>query len=118
MRPFRPSPERPVSRSPSLPRPRHGYEVPVSIERTARRRGAFLLAAALSLASLVVVRPARAEIIDRVVAVLDEEAIFLSELEARARPFLAEINASAPAIKPNMTRGSPFYGRSFHSMIC
>lgn len=69
----------------------------MSIERTARRRGAFLLAAALSLASLVAVRPARAELIDRVVAVLDEEAIFLSELEARARPFLAEINANAPA---------------------
>lgn len=39
--------------------------------------------------------PARtlAEDIDRVVCTLDEDAIFLSEVERQARPFLAEINA-------------------------
>jgi len=37
------------------------------------------------------------EVIDRVVCVVDDDAIFLSELERRARPFLAEIPASLSA---------------------
>jgi len=37
------------------------------------------------------------EIIERVVCVVDDDAIFLSELERRARPFLAEIPAGLPA---------------------
>ncbi len=36
------------------------------------------------------------EIIDRVVCVLDDDAILLSELERRARPFLAEIPPNLP----------------------
>ena len=66
--------------------------------RAMQRHGravAWVLAA--SLAWMSVPRRAEAEVIDRVVAVLDEEAIFLSELERRARPFLIDIPASAPA---------------------
>lgn len=36
------------------------------------------------------------EVVDRVVCVVDDDAIFLSELERRARPFLAEIPAGLP----------------------
>jgi peptidyl-prolyl cis-trans isomerase SurA len=46
----------------------------------------------------------RAEVIDRVVAVLDEEAIFLSDVERRARPFLAEIPASAAGMERERMR--------------
>ncbi len=46
---------------------------------------------ALTLAGLLVRGGARAEVLDRVVAVLDEDAIFLSDLEHRARPFMAEL---------------------------
>lgn len=59
------------------------------------RAVAWVLAVALAWTS--VPRRADAEVIDRVVAVLDEEAIFLSDLERRARPFLVDIPASAPA---------------------
>lgn len=54
----------------------------------------WMLGVALSLASA----GAQAEeIIERVVCVVDDDAIFLSELERRARPFLAEIPAGLPA---------------------
>lgn len=55
------------------------------------RTGALFLSALLTVGALAPSRVARAEIIDRVVAVLDEEAIFLSEVETRARPFMAEV---------------------------
>lgn len=55
------------------------------------RTTALILSAILSVGALAPPRVARAELIDRVVAVLDEEAIFLSEVETRAAPFLAEI---------------------------
>lgn len=59
------------------------------------RTTAILLSAMLTLGALAPARTARAELIDRVVAVLDEEAIFLSEVETRARPFLAELPEGA-----------------------
>jgi len=56
-----------------------------------------LTAIALSIALALQAIPStgRAEVIDRVVAVLDEEAIFLSDVERRARPFMSEIPADA-----------------------
>lgn len=60
------------------------------------RSTALVLAATLTLGALAPARTARAELIDRVVAVLDEEAIFLSEVETRARPFLGEIPPGTP----------------------
>ncbi len=53
------------------------------------------LALSVALALQAVPSRGRAEVIDRVVAVLDEEAIFLSDVERRARPFLAEVPADA-----------------------
>ncbi len=58
---------------------------------TLMRKTALVLSAVLTVGALAPLRVARAELLDRVVAVLDEEAIFLSEVETRARPFLAEI---------------------------
>lgn len=58
------------------------------------RRGAWGLGLALALAGA----GARAEeIVDRVVCVMDDDATLLSELERRARPFLAEIPADLSA---------------------
>ncbi len=65
-----------------------------SRSRTPLRRLCPSLAAsalALGLTLVFPTRTARAEVLDRVVAVLDEDAIFLSDLERRARPFLAEL---------------------------
>ena len=59
----------------------------------APRFTALCLSAALALQAIP--STGRAEVIDRVVAVLDEEAIFLSDVERRARPFMAEIPADA-----------------------
>jgi len=55
------------------------------------------LALALALAVPALPATGRAEVIDRVLAVLDEEAIFLSDVERRARPFLAEVPAGGTA---------------------
>lgn len=67
------------------------------------RRAALALALASSLAATTA-RPARAEVIDRVVAVLNDDAIFLSDLERRARPFLAEIAALRRTNPPEYAR--------------
>ncbi len=60
------------------------------------RTRALILSVMLAVGALAPSRAARAELIDRVVAVLDEEAIFLSEVETRARPFLAEMPHDLP----------------------
>jgi peptidyl-prolyl cis-trans isomerase SurA len=63
------------------------------MKRSTKRAG-WLLGVALSLAGAGAWAE---EIIDRVVCVVDDDAIFLSELERRARPFLAEIPAGLSA---------------------
>lgn len=55
-------------------------------------RRARTLALVLSLVMIPCALPA--EVIDRVVCVVDDDAIFLSDLQTRARPFLAEVEAS------------------------
>lgn len=62
------------------------------------RLRAVLLAAALGL-SAVTVKPApsRAAIVERVVAVVGEQPILLTELRQRARPFLIKIYTQVPA---------------------
>jgi len=67
-----------------------------TMDRTIRAAGT---AAATCLVSVLLVgsaRPVRAEIIERVVAVVNDEAVFLSELRRRAAPFLASVVAEAP----------------------
>ena len=63
------------------------------MKRSAKSLG-WMVGVALSLASTGAWAE---EIIERVVCVVDDDAIFLSELERRARPFLAEIPAGLPA---------------------
>ena len=49
-----------------------------------------LLVLLATLGSVLLARSvARAEVLDRIVAVLDDDAIFLSDLERRARPLMA-----------------------------
>lgn len=62
--------------------------------RTALR--ASLCVGALSLGLLAVPGAAQATVVERVVAVVGEHAIFLSDLKKRARPRLAEIYAQVP----------------------
>lgn len=56
-----------------------------------------LFAAALAAALSLPAPPARAEVLDRVVALLDDDAIFLSEVERYARPYLAEMEQTVAA---------------------
>jgi peptidyl-prolyl cis-trans isomerase SurA len=56
----------------------------------------FVAISALVLASGAVPRPAQATVVERVVAVVGERAILLSDLRARAQPFLAQIQQQVP----------------------
>ncbi|MBN1607307.1 MAG: peptidylprolyl isomerase [Polyangiaceae bacterium] len=56
-----------------------------------------LVAAALALVPTLVARQAHATLVERVVAVVDDKAILLSELQARATPFVARIYEQVPA---------------------
>lgn len=56
-----------------------------------------LRAAALSLSLLAASARADAEVLDRVVALIDDDAIFLSEVERYARPYLAEMESTVAA---------------------
>lgn len=58
---------------------------------------ALLLATGTSLAATFVTVPAQAAVVERVVAVVGEKAILLSDLRARARPFLVRIHQQIPA---------------------
>ncbi len=62
----------------------------------ANRRTGLLAAIALSCAlSTLAATPASAEVIERVVATVNDEAIFLSEVRRRAAPFLSQVMATA-----------------------
>jgi peptidyl-prolyl cis-trans isomerase SurA len=66
--------------------------------RAGWRRGArILVVAALGTLPTLAVRQAHATLVERVVAVVDDKAILLSELQARAMPFLARIYDQVPA---------------------
>jgi peptidyl-prolyl cis-trans isomerase SurA len=56
-----------------------------------------LVAAALALVSTLLAGQAHATLVERVVAVVDDKAILLSELRSRAAPFLARIYEQVPA---------------------
>ncbi len=62
----------------------------------ARRLALVLLASALAgMGSIGVASRAHAEVVERVVAVVNDEAIFLSEVRRRAAPFLTQVMATA-----------------------
>jgi peptidyl-prolyl cis-trans isomerase SurA len=70
------------------------------------------VAAALASASV----PAHAEVVERVVAVVNDEAIFLSELRRRAAPFLARI-AQIPSQTQQMQAIEELYGELLERMV-
>ncbi len=61
-------------------------------------------------------RMARAEVIERVVAVVNDDAIFLSELRRRAAPFLPRIMA-APTQAERMTAVEELYNQLLDRMV-
>jgi peptidyl-prolyl cis-trans isomerase SurA len=63
---------------------------------TRRKRALSCLVALVCTAGLLAVRPARSAVVERVVAVVGEHAILLSDLRARARPFLLRIHREIP----------------------
>jgi peptidyl-prolyl cis-trans isomerase SurA len=67
-----------------------------SLRRAARGRLAWVPAFLAAGVCLSLGRPARATIVERVVAVIGEHAVWLSDLRARARPFLAKIYDEVP----------------------
>lgn len=71
---------------------------------------------AITLGLLALTRPAKAEVIERVVAVVNEKAIFLSELRRRAAPFLDRI-MQAPSQAQQMAAIEQLYGELVERMI-
>jgi peptidyl-prolyl cis-trans isomerase SurA len=67
-----------------------------SQEGPLRQLGWFGIALTCCLASLSVTRPAQGAVIERVVAVVGERAILLSDLRARAEPFLLRVYRELP----------------------
>lgn len=83
---------------------------------TARRFAPAIAAAVAVLATLSVARPARAEIVERVVAVVNDEAIFLSDLRRRAVPFLEQA-FSAPTEVERMARVEQLYRQLLDQLV-
>jgi peptidyl-prolyl cis-trans isomerase SurA len=74
------------------------YAVPVPMRsRLPQRPLLSLLAAAALFGSLSVAEPARATVVERVVAVVGERAILLSDLRRRAQPYLLQMQQTVPA---------------------
>jgi peptidyl-prolyl cis-trans isomerase SurA len=74
-------------------------------------------ACALSvIAALSAPVPAQAEIVDRIVAVVEEDAIFLSDLERRLRPFERQL-AQIPDARVRAERREQLYRETLEKMI-
>ncbi|MBX3275037.1 MAG: SurA N-terminal domain-containing protein [Sandaracinaceae bacterium] len=81
------------------------------------RRVTPLVATTLALLALgSLARPARAEVIERVVAVVNDDAIFLSELRRRAAPYL-ERAMSVPSAAGRMAAIEQLYGEVLDRMV-
>jgi peptidyl-prolyl cis-trans isomerase SurA len=64
--------------------------------RFTARPSAWTWAPAIAVAALFTTAPARATVVERVVAVIEDEAILLSDLKLRARPYLIRIYEQVP----------------------
>ena len=80
------------------------------------RRGTLALAVLVAAAVLIPSRPADAEVIERVVAVVNDDAIFLSELRRRAAPFL-ERAMQAPTQAQQMQAIEELYRQLLDRMV-
>lgn len=74
-----------------------------------------LVAAALTLSALYTA-PARAEIIEQIAAIVNDEAIFLSDIRGRAAPYLPQIFAAANQTE-RMARLEQLYGEVLTHLI-
>ena len=83
---------------------------------TPRRHARFAAALAVTLTLAMGSRPAEAEVIERVVAVVNEDAIFLSELRRRASPFLGQA-LQAPSQSQRMAAIEQLYREVLERMI-
>ncbi len=63
---------------------------------TWRKRALLCLVALSSVVGILAARPAQCAVVERVVAVVGEHAILLSDLRSRARPFLLRIHRELP----------------------
>ena len=81
------------------------------------KRARWAMAWALGAALGVMAASPRAEEIDRVVATLDEEAIFLSEVEAHARPLLVESAAQPGTAEQRAERRRTILRQSLDRML-
>ncbi|MFO0692599.1 MAG: SurA N-terminal domain-containing protein [Polyangiales bacterium] len=73
-------------------------------------------AALLFVAGLCLATPARADVVERVVAVVNDEAIFLSQLRTRAAPFLDRVMA-APSQTERIERLEQLYREVLDQLI-
>lgn len=71
---------------------------------------------ALVAGALLLAAPARAEVVERVVATIDDDAIFLSELRRRAAPFLERVMA-APTEAQRMAAIQELYSQLLERMV-
>src|SRR5579864_2859209 len=84
----------------------------------ALRRGRLLVAAALAAAAAAVApRPAGAVVVERVVAVIGDRPILLSELRTRAKPFLVEIAKKMPPGPQQAAAESQIFKELLEKMI-
>lgn len=60
---------------------------------------------------------ARAEVIERVVAIVNDEAVWLSELRRKAAPFLESVLADATSDEDRQTRLQQMYGQLLQQLI-
>lgn len=73
-----------------------------------RARALGLIASAALAAAVSLSRPADAAVVERIVAVVDEQPILLTELRQRARPFLLKIYATVPAPQQKVAEGEMY----------
>ena len=76
-----------------------------------------LCALALGASLLAVSAASRATVVERVVAVVGEQAILLSELRERARPFLARVDQQSPDSAQRAAATSQLYGQLVDRMV-
>ena len=79
------------------------------------RKLLLVLTPALLLSALA--RPASATVVERVVAVVGERAILLTDLRQRARPFLLEIHSKAPTEAQRAAAESELFRQMLSRMI-
>ncbi len=86
---------------------------------TLRHRTGPWLAGAAALGAIVAsARPAHAVVVEKVVAVIGEHAIMLSDLHSRAHPYLVQLNARCPiGTPPCIPAENKIYGQLLERMV-